>query len=208
MIGTHDLWLFIISGLLLNITPGVDTLFILNHSISQGFRAGFVAAFGIGIGCMVHIIAATIGLSALLVTSSMAFSIVKIIGAFYLIYIGYTMLHSSKVALNISTPSRKKPLQTIFWQGFLTNILNPKVALFFLAFLPQFVDVHAEHKAFSMLFLGLLFDINGTLWNILVAWMATSLVHKLSLHHSVSLWFNRTIGALFVILGIKLLMDK
>ena len=208
MFGTHDLWLFIVSGLLLNITPGVDTLFILSRSSSQGFRAGWVAALGIGAGCMVHIMAATIGLSALLAASATAFSIVKIIGAAYLLYIGVMMLRSSASALHVNAPSLHQPLKTIFWQGFLTNVLNPKVALFFLAFLPQFVSADAEHKALSMLFLGVLFDINGTLWNSFVAWSATALMSKLHAKGNFFRWFNRTIGILFIGLGIKLLVEE
>ena len=208
MLGTHDLWLFIVSGLLLNITPGVDTLFILNRSSSQGFRAGFMAALGISTGCMIHIIAATIGLSALLTTSAMAFSIIKFLGASYLLYIGFMMFRSSKTTLHVKTKSLQQTLKTIFWQGFLTNILNPKVALFFLAFLPQFVDEQTVHKELSMLFLGILFDINGTVWNIFVAFIATAFLNKMNGHSNFAFWFNRTIGALFISLGIKLLMEE
>jgi len=208
MFGTHDLWLFIVSGLLLNITPGVDTLYIIGRSSAQGFRAGFFAALGIGAGCMVHIMAATIGLSALLSASATAFSIVKFMGAAYLLYIGVMMLLSSTSALHVKAKSLQQTLKTVFWQGFLTNALNPKVALFFLAFLPQFVEEQTVHKALSMLFLGVLFDINGTLWNIFVAWGATALMHKLHVHGTFLRWFNRTIGALFISLGIKLFMEE
>ncbi|MDD4506732.1 MAG: LysE family translocator [Sulfurospirillaceae bacterium] len=208
MFGTHDLWLFIISGLLLNITPGVDTLYIISRSSAQGFRAGFFAALGIGAGCMVHIFATTIGLSALLATSAMAFGIVKSIGACYLIYIGITMLRTTKTPLHVKVKSLHQTLKTIFWQGFLTNVLNPKVALFFLAFLPQFVDVEAANKAFSMLFLGIIFDINGTLWNIFVAWTAMTFTHKLQESSAFMLWFNRSIGVLFLSLGGKLLWEE
>jgi threonine/homoserine/homoserine lactone efflux protein len=208
MLGTHDLWLFILSGLLLNITPGVDTLYIVGRSSTQGFRAGFVAALGIGTGCLVHILATTIGLSALLATSAMAFSIIKSIGACYLIYIGITILRSTQTPLHVKTKTAHQTLKNIFWQGFLTNILNPKVALFFLAFLPQFVDITANNKAVSMLFLGILFDINGTIWNIIVAWLAMVFISKVQAHHTFALWFNRSIGALFLALGIKLLHEE
>lgn len=208
MLGTHDLWLFILSGLLLNITPGVDTLYIVGKSSTQGFRAGFFAALGIGAGCLVHIFATTIGLSALLATSAMAFSIIKSIGACYLIYIGMTILRSTQTPLHVKTKTAHQTLKAIFWQGFLTNVLNPKVALFFLAFLPQFVDTTAANKALSMLFLGIVFDINGTIWNIIVAWMSMTLISKLQTHHTFTRWFNRSIGALFLILGIKLLHEE
>lgn len=145
MFGTHDLWLFIISGLLLNITPGVDTLFIVAHSIKRGFKGGLIAALGIGVGCLIHIIAVTVGLSAIIMASSVAFTAVKIVGAFYLVYIGVKMMLSSSVPLKLSHTTTAISFKNIFWQGFLTNVLNPKVALFFLAFLPQFVL--PEHQA-------------------------------------------------------------
>src|SRR5204863_5784822 len=140
MTGIHDLWLFILSGLLLNMTPGVDTLYIVGRGTAQGFRAGAVAALGIAGGCVVHTLAAAVGLSAVLATSATAFMVVKWIGAAYLVYLGVTLLLTRSRA-RVGGPSAPAPAspQRIFAQGFLTNVLNPKVALFFLAFLPQFI---------------------------------------------------------------------
>src|SRR5450755_1235569 len=162
MFGTHDLWLFVLSGLLLNITPGPDTLYIIGRSSTQGWRAGAVAALGIGAGTLVHICAAALGLSAILAASATAFTAVKFIGAAYLLYVGLSLIRSAGASQ--SSPSavvaRPASIRSIFIQGFLTNVLNPKVALFFLAFLPQFVSSAAPSKPAAFLFLGAVFDVN------------------------------------------------
>ena len=199
MFGTTDLALFIIAGLLLNITPGPDTLYILGRSASQGWRGGMVAAFGIAAGLLVHTFAAAIGLSALLAASATAFTVVKWIGAAYLIYVGITLMLTRPASVD-ATPLREAALRTVFMQGFLTNVLNVKVALFFLAFLPQFVDPAAASKPLAFLFLGLVFIFNGTLWNLLVAWSASRLMTS----GRVALWLNRVVGAIFVYTGIRL----
>jgi threonine/homoserine/homoserine lactone efflux protein len=177
MFGTHDLPLFVLSGLLLNITPGADSLFIITRSVTQGARAGAVAALGVSVGCCVHVIAAALGLSALLATSASAFTVIKLIGAAYLVYIGVSLLRTrAAVALineleNESSDQRlpASSMSAVFAQGFLTNLLNPKVALFFLAFVPQFIDSGATDKTLAFLFLGAVFNFNGLLWCLLLA---------------------------------------
>ena len=200
MFGTQHLALFIVRGLLLNITPGQDTLYIVSRSASQGFRAGALAALGIGAGCIVHITAAAFGLSALLAASASAFTVLKLAGAAYLVYIGVSLLRSGRAAAAVSL--QPGTLRTIFVQGFWTNVLNPKVALFFLAFLPQFVDAGAAGSPLPFLFLGLVFNVNGTLWNLFVAWSAAQVGR--ALHSAAALWFTRGVGALFVFLGVRL----
>ena len=177
MLGIHELWLFIISGLLLNITPGPDTAYIVGRSVQMGWRGGAAAALGISAGCLVHVFAAAIGLSALLAASSVAFTAIKLIGAAYLFYIGVRMLLAHPTA-NDETPATRTAdrlsLLQVFWQGALTNVLNPKVALFFLAFLPQFVAVDAPSKALAFIALGFIFIFNGTLWCLGVAAFAAN----------------------------------
>ena len=149
MLGIHELWLFIISGLLLNITPGPDTAYIVGRSVQLGWRGGAAAALGIACGCLVHVFGAAIGLSALLMASSTAFAAVKLIGAAYLLYVGVKMLLSRARNIAAGDGERKlarSSLRQVFWQGALTDVLNPKVALFFLAFLPQFVAADSPHK--------------------------------------------------------------
>ncbi len=204
--GTHDLWLFVLSGLLLNITPGPDALYIVGRSSTQGWRAGAFAALGIGAGTLVHIFAAALGLSAILAASAAAFTVVKIVGAAYLLYVGITLVWSARAAKPSPGAStiRAASLRGIFIQGFLTNVLNPKVALFFLAFLPQFVAADAGSKPLAFLFLGALFDFNGTIWNLFIAWSTARLSNRLSLGGAFKAWFNRCVGALFIFIGVRL----
>jgi threonine/homoserine/homoserine lactone efflux protein len=204
--GTHDLWLFVLSGLLLNVTPGPDTLYIVGRSSGQGWRAGAVAALGIGAGALMHICAAALGLSAILSASAAAFIMVKIIGAAYLVYVGVSLIRSKSSTQSPPTASGNRPtsMRGIFFQGFLTNVLNPKVALFFLAFLPQFVLSDAPSKPLAFFFLGAIFDLNGTLWNLLVAWSTARISSRLGASDQFKKWFNRCVGGLFVFVGIRL----
>ena len=161
MFGTHDLVMFVIAGLLLNITPGADTLYIVGRSASQGPRAGAVAALGISAGCFVHVSAAALGLSALLSASALGFAIVKYVGAAYLFYLGVSMIFRRSRPANPAKALAPESLSRVFWGGFLTNALNPKVALSFLAFLPQFIDPAADFWTqmliFEATFIGLAF---------------------------------------------------
>ena len=204
MFGTTDIALFIVSGLLLNITPGPDTLYILGRSASQGWRGGALAALGIAAGLLVHTLAAAVGLSALLAASAAAFTIVKLAGAAYLVYVGVSLLRASPAPRQPLPAPHAFRMKTVFLQGFLTNVLNPKVALFFLAFLPQFVDPGATNKPLAFLFLGCVFIFNGTLWNICVAWSAARAASSISRSSRCARWLNRAIGATFIYLGIRL----
>jgi threonine/homoserine/homoserine lactone efflux protein len=206
VLGTHDLWLFVLSGLLLNITPGPDTLYILGRSTNQGWHAGAVAALGIGGGALIHVCAAALGLSAILAASATAFTVVKYVGAAYLLYVGIGLVLSAAKTqkAQVTADGRRVSMRGIFLQGFLTNVLNPKVALFFLAFLPQFVATDAASKPVAFLFLGAIFDFNGTLWNLLVAWSAAHISSKLAPSATFKKWFNRSVGALFIGVGMRL----
>jgi threonine/homoserine/homoserine lactone efflux protein len=174
----------------------------------QGWRAGLAAALGIGAGCFVHIVAGAVGVSALLAASAIAFTVLKIVGAVYLCYVGVSMLLSSRRTVTAPdiqlAPVR---LSAVFMQGFLTNALNPKVALFFLAFVPQFISADAPQKWLAFLFLGAVFNVNGTLWNVFVAWLAARTSSKLR-QSAVVAWLNRCIGGFFVYLGIRLAFAK
>jgi threonine/homoserine/homoserine lactone efflux protein len=208
MLGIHALWLFVISGLLLNITPGPDTAYIIGRSIQLGWRGGAVAALGIGCGCLLHVLGAAIGLSALLMASSTAFAAVKLIGAAYLFYAGVRMLLARRQDIGAGSIAADDTgsLRQVFWQGALTNALNPKVALFFLAFLPQFVDADSPHRALAFLLLGLIFVFNGTLWCLGVAAFAAKATHRIKSSGRALLWINRVLGGLFVYLGVRVAM--
>lgn len=212
MFGTQDLSLFIISGLLLNIAPGPDSLLIMTRSATQGWRAGSAAAFGIGAGTCVHVLAAALGLSALLAASSWAFTAVKAAGAAYLLYLGLSMLLSrnktpaqaAPTTATVSAPNYRK----IFAQGFLTNVLNPKVALFFLAFVPQFIAPQAENKALAFILLGAIFNFNSMLWCNGLALFTDQASRRVRVNPALSLWLNRAIGALFLSFGLKLALAE
>ena len=209
MLGTQDLWLFIFSGIVLNITPGADSLFIATRAASQGFRAGVFATAGVSVGCYVHILAAAIGLSAILVASSEAFTVLKWVGAAYLIYLGISMWRTPSSARDDPSASDRKAasLKSIFLLGFLTSALNPKVALFFLAFVPQFIQTTAPHKALAFLFLGGLFSLSGTVWCLLLAW-AVARTRRLRFATGTMTWFRRSVGGIFVVLGARLALFK
>ena len=205
MAGTQHLWLFIVSGLLLNITPGPDSLFIMARAATQGWRAGFVACWGVGSGVFVHVFAAALGLSALLATSATAFTVVKIVGAAYLVWIGIGMIRARGDApAAVEAAPRVIAYRDIFRQGFLTNVLNPKVALFFLAFVPQFIAPDASSKPLAFIVLGAIFDINGMLWCHSLALFTAFASRRLNVGAAVGRWLNRTMGAVFVALGAKL----
>ena len=182
----HHLLFFIAAGLLLNLTPGPDVLYIVTHALRSGARAGMVAALGITAGCFVHIFAAAVGVSALMAASATAFTVLKWAGAAYLVYVGLRMLlakapaagepSAMDTAADEVRASAAPVLKRIFFQGFWTNALNPKVALFFLAFVPQFITPDMENKPLAFLLLGLLFNFNGLWvnfgWALAAAWLA------------------------------------
>ncbi|MDH4288509.1 MAG: LysE family translocator [Aquincola sp.] len=165
MLGTHDLALFALTVLVVNATPGVDMAFTLVSTLRGGVRAGLAAAAGIGAGCGVHTLAAAFGLAALMAASAAAFTTVKWAGAAYLLWLAVGMLRAGLAAP--ATAPRAPPPSTamragaLFRQGFVTNVLNPKVALFFLALLPQVIDADAPHKTAAFLFLGAWFIAQG-----------------------------------------------
>jgi threonine/homoserine/homoserine lactone efflux protein len=203
MFGIHDLWLFVLSGLLLNIAPGPDTAYVIGRSIQLGWRGGAAAAVGISCGCLVHVCGAAIGLSALLMASSTAFSLLKLAGAAYLLFAGLQMLWSPPAIADPVARGEKAPLRRVFLQGVLTNALNPKVALFFLAFLPQFVAAGSSQKPLAFLTLGLIFICTGTLWCLFIAASAAGAAHRIRESEGAIAWINRALGGLFIYLGIR-----
>jgi len=206
MLGIHEIWLFILSGILLNITPGPDSVYVIGRSMQMGWRGGAAAALGISFGCFFHVAGAAIGLSALLMASSTAFSILKLVGAAYLVVTGLQMLWSRPtLASAIDEPARSS-LRRVFLQGVFTNALNPKVALFFLAFLPQFVAADAPHKPLAFLTLGLIFICTGTMWCLVLAAFAAKAAHRLRKSEGAIAWVNRALGGLFIYLGIRVAM--
>ncbi len=206
MISLSTLVLFLAASLTLNITPGPDMLYVLGRSLTQGRRIGIVSAVGIGVGTFFHIAAAAVGLSALLMTSALAFQLVKWAGAAYLIYLGVKMVLSRKpVTMGEALPEVSST--RAFTQAIVTNLLNPKVALFFLAFLPQFVDHQRGHAPMQIIVLGLLFDLGGTLVNSAVAYFASALRRTLADRPRLARAQSVGCGALFIGLGTRLALS-
>jgi threonine/homoserine/homoserine lactone efflux protein len=207
MLGTHDLPTFLLASLLLNVTPGPDTLYIVSRSVSQGRRAGFVSALGISTGCLVHTALAAFGLSAVLSTSATAFEAVKIAGALYLIYLGIRALRN-RPATTGNAPPPPRPALALYRQAVTTNVLNPKVALFFLAFLPQFIVPDSGLGPVPFLALGSLFVAQGTLWCVLVVLFASRATEAIRTSGRAALMLERLTGVVFIALGLNLLRAR
>jgi RhtB (resistance to homoserine/threonine) family protein len=208
MFGIHDFGLFLAAGILLNLTPGPDTAYILGRSVAQGREAGVASALGISVGTIFHTCAAALGLSAILATSALAFGAIKLLGGGYLIFLGVKMLLDRRKQLSVPADFRRRTTMAAFRQGILTNVLNPKVALFFLAFLPQFIDPASTTKVFAFLALGLAFVTTGTIWVLILAWFASTLSKRLRENELIGQWINRTVGAVLVFLGLRLATAK
>lgn len=208
--GIDHLGLFVVTGLLLNLTPGPDVLYIVSQGLRAGRRAGMVAALGITAGCCVHLAAATVGLGALVAASATAFLVLKWVGAAYLVYIGAAMLLARPAvpAPLAGSPApaamQAVPLGRVFLQGFWTNALNPKVALFFLALLPQFIHPRAQHPTGTFLVLGLIFIFNSVPVNLAYGWGAGWLSGRLAGLRAGMDVLGRGAGALFIFFGVRL----
>ena len=208
MLGIHDYWLFVLSGILLNLTPGQDTFFILGNSLGAGRRAGVAAALGIAVGTVVHTSAAALGLSAILATSTTAFTFVKLAGAAYLIYIGVRALTARSPLPGTMTAQAATAARVAFRRGVVTNVLNPKVALFFLAFLPQFIDPGSARKVEAFLVLGATFITTGLAWCLVLAVAAARFRDLLMRRPDAGTLLGRTAGAVFVALGLRLALHR
>ena len=209
MFGIENFPVFVVSCVLLNITPGQDTFYVLGRSVAQGRRAGMVSALGIMTGVLVHTFFAALGLSVILATSSLAFSIVKYAGAVYLVWMGLQMLrgagrHDDAPALSVNSDK----LWKLFRQGVLTNVLNPKVALFFLSFLPQFVSPGSDRTFAPFLTLGLVFFTTGSLWCLVLVHGASWLRMRFQGRSRAGGLVKKASGALFVGLGVKLALSE
>ncbi|QBQ96174.1 LysE family translocator [Paraburkholderia pallida] len=212
MLGITHFGFFLVAVFLLNVTPGPDTAYIVGRSVAQGRSAGLVSALGISAGCCVHALACAFGLTALLAASATAFTVIKLVGACYLVYLGVRLIFAkqqaqasaAETAESAARASAPRPLRQLFLSGFWTNVLNPKVVLFFVSFFPQFVSVTSPHKVFAFLALGVVFVVMSTIWNSFVAWIAGSVTQRFSGKPGIKKWLDRTVGSAFVGLGVRL----
>lgn len=207
MLGITSFGLFLSTAFLMNITPGTDTMYIVSKSVSQGRKAGIYSVLGISTGSLVHTFLAAIGLSVILTTSVVLFTAIKIIGAAYLIYLGVKMLVQSSLNMKISA-TKDLSLKKIYMQGLITNITNPKVALFFISFLPQFIVADNTYGSVPFIILGLSFVIMGTIWCLLVVNFSSYVTKTLRNNSKIEYILNKITGIIFIGLGIKLFQTK
>lgn len=209
MFGIENYPLFISSGILLNITPGNDTIYILTRSISQGRTAGVVSVLGIVSGAVAHTILAAFGISALCSEVPGLFSGITLLGGGYLVFLGIRTLTGKIIQFPAGvTEIDPTAIRVIYRQGFLTNLLNPKVALFYLSFMPQFINPSFEPKAIPFLFLGATFMTTGTLWCMLIAVFSAQFTAVLRNEKRISITLKFASGSIFIGLGIRLLIER
>ncbi len=208
MISSESFYLFLITSILINLSPGPDMIYTAARSLSQGKKAGIVSALGIFAGCFVHIIAAVFGLSKIIEESVFVFSLIKYAGAAYLVFLGVKAIIQRKRELSDLKNLESQSYQKIFMQGMITNILNPKVAIFFLSFLPQFIDPAAGNVAMQIAFYGLWFDVQGALILVTVALITGHFSVLLKKKKGFWKWQEIITGTILIALGIKMLFTR
>lgn len=204
-----NFWLlFFSTAFVLNIAPGPDLLYILTKTVSSGTKVGIASALGVCTGALFHVFAAAIGISAILVTSATAFTIVKIIGVLYLFYLAYQSFFSKGTSLNISDEKKSSTVWQAFKQGVLIDILNPKVAIFFMAFLPQFVREGHGSVSIQLIYLGLLVILVAIVVEVAYVLMFSKIATAIRNSKKISKWLDKAIGVMFVVLGLKLVFSS
>ncbi len=206
MYGIINYEVFLLTGILLNLIPGADTMYIVGRSISQGRKAGVYSVLGIITGSLVHTLLVAFGLSIILTKSIVLFNTMKVIGVIYLVYLGIKMI-LDKTNLAFQATSNKLNIRKIYVQGLLTSLTNPKVSLFFIAFLPQFIDTKASGPM-PFIILGLTFTVTGLLWCLFVAYFSSYVTKKLRGNQKVGMILNKITGLIFIGMGLKLLQTK
>ena len=198
-----NLALFVVASWILVVTPGPDMLYVITRGISQGRKSGVVSAIGVTLGILVHTVFAAFGFAVILKTSAVAFGVMKYLGAVYLVYLGVKTIKDKK-RLAMNSHHRPTSLRTVFAQGILSNVLNPKIALFFMAFLPQFVVAEKGHVALQMVWMGVTFAFFGVVFLTLVGYFSGAIGGRLSRNRILSERLSRVTGGLLIALGIRL----
>ena len=209
MFGIINFEVFILAALILVLVPGSDAMYIIAKSIANGRKDGYLASLGVSTGSLIHTAFAAFGLSIILAESQLAFNIVKYLGAAYLVYLGIkAILTKNLVDLSIKNKLGNQKNGRTYLSGVLTNVLNPKVALFYLAFLPQFVDPNYTNNYISFLILGLIFTAIGIIWCFIIAMFSSKLSQKFRENYRIKIWLDKITGVVFISLGAKLLFSK
>lgn len=209
MASPEQFLVFLAAAVLLNVSPGADHVFILTRTLAQGRMAGFLSSWGVCSGAMIHVLAAAFGISAILAASAAAFTVVKLAGAAYLIWLGIRALRSKGLALSVAQgEDPRASAWMLYRQGVVVDLLNPKVAVFFMAFLPQFVDPARGGAAWQMIALGAVVIAVALLWETMLIFGAGLLTHRLRTSPAIARWINRATGATFVGLGLRLAVER
>lgn len=210
MFGIEHFLTFVVSAFIFIMAPGIDTIFVLNKSISQGRQSGIYAALGVNSGVLVHTLFASLGLSLIIAQSALAFSIVKYAGAAYLFYLGITKLVTKKhtIALDTASGKEKESRKKSYVSGTLTNVLNPKVALFFMAFFPQFIRPEAINSPLPFIVLGTTYATIGILWFMILTLFTSTFSDKLMSNRNFSKWIDKVSGTAYILLGMKIALVK
>ena len=206
----YDFWIMFLGvSIALNVSPGPDVLYILTKTISGGKKVGFASSLGVCTGALFHVGIASLGLSSILIASSLAFNIVKYIGVLYLLYLAYHSFRSSGARFDIKKNKKvKQSAWSAYKQGVLVDILNPKVAIFFMAFLPQFIREGQGSIPFQFVYLGLFIIIVAIFIEGLYVLLASKITNKIRSNRKISLYLDRVVGIIFVSLGIRLAVSS
>lgn len=207
MFGVINFMIFVSSCIILHFTPGADTMYIIGKTLTGGKKAGIISVFGISTGVLVHTILVAFGLSVILTKSILVFNIIKSLGAIYLIYMGIKAI-INKDELKENNDNKTINLKEIYFQGVITNVLNPKVALFFLAFLPQFVDVNNQYGILPFLLLGISFFITSSTYGVVLAIFSGEVLKFFNKDSKFSDKMKKVSGIIYIFLGIGILRAK
>ena len=200
--------LFVLASIVLCVVPGPDMIYLLSRTIAQGKKAGVAAAFGINLGGYFHLTAAILGISAVIATSSFAFALLKWCGAAYLIYIGLQAILSKSTLKLDEGHKAHRALKTIFWQGFISDALNPKVAIFFVSLLPQFIQPEADNTLSQLLLLGITLNIIALPINLAIVCFSHSVTKRLKQSNRMSKSLKNAMGFIFIGLGLRLANEQ
>lgn len=202
----QQLFAFLIASVLITLAPGPDNLMVLSLGVSEGRKRGMVFGLGCALGCLNHTVLAAIGVSALILASPPAFLTLKLLGGLYLVWLGVQAIRHAWASNPVAASMPAETYRQLFIKGLLANAINPKVILFFLAFLPQFFEANTPRPGWQVMQLGVLFTLQAAVIFAAVGWFAGSVGDRLARNPATSLWLQRIAGGVFVLLGLRLLL--
>lgn len=206
--GIENIEVFLFTAFIFIITPGIDTVFVLNKSISQGKKAGIYSSLGINGGILIHTLFASLGLSLIIAKSATAFMILKYVGALYLIYMGIMSFKNNRKIDIKTTKKQELSNKKHFLSGLITNTLNPKVALFFMVFFPQFITKSSIENPIPFIILGIIYAFIGIVWFLILTYFSSIFAIKLRGNKIFNSWLNKISGGVYILMGVKTALTK